>query len=359
MAREDSVTMVDMRCLALASLLFAALGCSGEKVTGDTTPLGFEFPAPATVAQFSVVPVNMPAAGTFTPLGHIQPVGHVLPTDHVYFYPRNIDQPGSAPDTVTRAVYAPGEGVVTWVLLQNAGGVIQDYKISFRMTETFFWYLDHVLIDTIKLKPGTRVHAGDSLGTTDPGGTLDLGAFDYSQKLAGFIVPERYPDQTLYCVSPWKYFTEPLRANLYARIRRVASAPDKDGHIDYDIPGKLVGSWFHESVPKNTTTSGPAGWPKSLAFAFDYKDPSLVRISIGGTIANAGVWTIPSDAPRPETVTTANGTVTYRLLYTEALTQSGLMLVEMLDANRLRVQVFENTQAPSAAFTSAAQMYVR
>ena len=256
-------------------------------------------------------------------------------------------------------MYAPGEGVVTWFLLQNKGGVIQDYKITFRMTETFYWYLDHVQLDTTKLKPGTRVHAGDSLGTTNPGGTLDLGAFDYAQTLPGFIVKERYPDQTLHCVSPWKYFTEPIRTDLYARIRRVPRAADKDGHIDYDVPGKLVGSWFHETVPKTTETSGPNGWPKSLAFAYDYKDPSLVRVSIGGTIATPGVWTIPADAPRPETVSPASGIVTYRLLYTEGLTQSGLMLVEMLDASRIRVQVFENTQATSAAFTSAAQIYVR
>src|SRR3954471_20718077 len=103
MAREDSVTMMDMRCPALASFLFAMLGCSGDKITTDPTPLGFEFPAPATVAQFSAVPVNMPAGGTFTPLRPPQPVGHVLPTDHVCFYPRNIALPGSAPDTVTRA----------------------------------------------------------------------------------------------------------------------------------------------------------------------------------------------------------------------------------------------------------------
>jgi hypothetical protein len=31
----------------------------------------------------------------------------------------------------------------------------------------------------------------------------------------------------------------------------------------------------------------------------------------------------------------------------------------MVDAARIRVQVFENTQATSAAFTSAARIYVR
>lgn len=338
------------RSATAALLLLVACGDHG-----GTGPVEDAFPPPATVAQFTATPVNVPDEGTLTPLGHIAPVGHVLPTDHVYFYTWDIDHPKFPADTVTRPVYAPGEGIVTWVLYVPSAR--PDWKVTFRMTKDFYWYLDHVVIDTTTLKPGTVVHAGDSIGVTLPGAAIDLGAFDYSQKLPGFIVPERYPDQTLYCVSPWKYFTEPLRAQFYSRIRRVTS--DKDGRIDYDQPGKLVGSWFHESVPKTPETNGPAGWPKSLAFAYDYNDPSAVRVSIGGTISAPGLWTIPADAPRPESVTSATGVVTYRLLHPHQLTQSGLMLVQMLDEGRIRVQVFENTQATSAAFTPAALIYVR
>jgi hypothetical protein len=340
--------------LAAFVVIAFALAC-GDGDHAVTTP-NADPPAPATVAQFSVLPVTMPPDATLTPLGHIQPVGHVLPTDHVYFYAGNIDKPSGQIDTEKRVVYAPGEGVVTWILFQNYA--IQDYKIMFRMTNSFYWYLDHVLLDP-GIKVGMVVHAGDRVGTTDPGGTLDLGAFDMTQTLGGFLVPARYPDQTLHCVSPFKYFTEPLRSQLYAKIRRVSTAPDKDGKIDYDIPGKLAGSWFHESLPKTVETSGPNGWPKSLAFAYDYKDPSLVRVSIGGTIANPGVWAIPADAPRPENVSVASGVVTYKLLYLEQQMQSGLMLVEMQAADRIRVQVFEGSQASSASFDSRAQIYVR
>ena len=35
---------------------------------------------------------------------------------------------------------------------------------------------------------------------------------------------------------------EPLRSALYARVRR--AGPDKDGKIDCDVPGRLVGNWF-------------------------------------------------------------------------------------------------------------------
>jgi hypothetical protein len=336
-------------------ILLSSLACGGDGDKGVTTP-NADPPAPATVARFSAIPVVMPEGATLTPLGHIQPVGHVLPTDHVYFYSWNIDSPGAHQDTITRTVFAPGDGVVTWILFQDFG--IKDYKIMFRITTNFYYYLDHVLLDP-SIKVGTIVHAGDRVGTTDPGGALDLGAFDMTQTLPGFLVPARYPDQTLHCVSPFKYFTEPLRSQLYAKIRRVPSAPDKDGKIDYDIPGKLAGSWFHESLPRTVETSGPTGWPRSLAFAYDFNDPSQVRVSIGGTIATPGVWAVQQDAVRPENVSTASGIVTYRLQHIFQNFQAGLMLVEMQAADRIRVQVFEGSQAATATFDSRAQIYVR
>jgi hypothetical protein len=77
------------RPLALLALVAA---CSHDGGSGGTGPTQYSEPdAPATVAQFTVLPVIMPDSATVTPLGHIQPVGHVLPTDHVYFYPTNID----------------------------------------------------------------------------------------------------------------------------------------------------------------------------------------------------------------------------------------------------------------------------
>ena len=341
--------------MILGAAILAVIACGdGGGQNGMTNP-NADPPAPSTVAQFTVIPVIMPEGATLTPLGHIQPVGHVLPTDHVYFYSWNIDKP-NGPDTLKRTVFAPGDGVVTWILFQDFA--IKDYKVMFRMTTNFYYYLDHVLLDP-NIKVGTIVRAGDRLGTTDPGAALDLGAFDMTQTLTGFLVPARYPDQTLHCVSPFKYFTEPLRSQLYAKIRRVPSAPDRDGKIDYDIAGRLVGSWFHETVPKTMETSGPNGWPKSLAFAYDFNDPSQVRVSIGGTIATPGVWAVPADAPRPENVSTSSGVVTYRLLHIFQQFQSGLMLVEMQAADRIRVQVFEGSQASTATFDSRAQIYVR
>jgi hypothetical protein len=348
--------MHTLRLGVAAAGLLAAVSCGGHGGPTAADSGNNEPEAPATVAAFTVLPVTMPSGATITPLGHISPVSHVLPTDHVGFYSWDIDHQ-TTQDTVTRRVYAPGEGVITSMLGVPSGR--PDWKVVFRMTSTFYYYLDHILVDP-SLTVGRVVHAGDYVGTTSPGGPLDLGAYDLSTTLTGFLMPARYPAQTLHCVSPWQYFTEPLRSQLHAQVRRVPSAPDRDGHIDYDIAGHLVGNWFHESVPKTADeTSGPHGWPKSLAFVYDFKDPSLVRISVGGTIAAPGMWAIPSEAPRPETVSVATGVVGYRLLYLEGNQQSGLMLVEMLAPDRIRVEVFEGSQAATAAFDGRAQIYVR
>jgi hypothetical protein len=107
-------------------------------------------------------------------------------------------------------------------------------------------------------------------------------------------------------------------------------------------------------------SNGPLGWPKSLAFVYDNRDPSKVRVSIGGTIAQQGIWTIDADAPRPENVTMTSGKVAYRLRYTESTNvQSGLMILQMIAADRVRVQVFEGSQLGDAEFDSRASVYIR
>ena len=220
------------------------------------------------VATFSVEP--MTTAGTLTPLGSLNPPGHVLPTNHVYFYAVDFDHPPAIPDSTIRPVYAPATGTVDYIL-QSGGNT--DWKIAFRATTNFYYYLDHVVL-THAIKVGDIVHAGDQVGISGPGATVDLGAYDMSLTLTGFANPARYGRETLHCVSPWAYFTEPLRSQHYARMRRIASAPDKDGHIDLDVPGHLAGDWYDQSLPIDST-EGPGGWPRTVAFVTDYYDPSL------------------------------------------------------------------------------------
>lgn len=343
-----------MRILTLWCCGLLAAGCGGGTGPSNGQTGGLE-PPPGGVAAFTRSPVDLSSIALVTALGHLAPPGHVLPTDHVYFYAVNFDARPVPVDTIRRVVVAPATGRIRW-MMQPVG---TDWKIEIVVTPTFAYYLDHVVKDS-SVRVGNIVQAGERVGVTNPGGSIDLGAYDMTKPLTGFANPKRYPDQTLHCVSPWQYFVEPLKTQLYAMLRRAPGATDRDGRIDYDVPGHLVGNWFDSTVPDDATASGPVGWPKSVAFVYDEYDPSLVRISIGGTIAHPGIWTIPPDAPRPADVTVESGKVAYRLMYTESFTvQAGLMLVQMVAPDRIRIEVFEGSQAGNAEFDDAARTYLR
>ncbi len=336
----------------LGILAFAA--CNGDHRPTTFGPEGGVDPPPGGVDRFSHTPIDLALTGTITPLGNLNPPGHTTPSDHAYMYAVDFDHYPVPVDTLVRTVYAPATGAVNFMLLQPS----HDWKVQFVMTREMSYYLDHIQ-PRAGLKVGDIVQAGEIMGTTNRGGAIDLGAWDRRVTLAGLLVPARYGEQTLHAVTPWAYFEEPLRSAIYARLRRAPDAAERDARIDFGIAGRLSGDWFHASLPRGYESSGPLGWPKTLAFVYDYYDPTKVRVSIGGTIAPPGIWTIPDEAPRPADVSVASGTVIYSLLYTEGRTQSGLMLVRMLAPDSIRVEVFSGADIRAAEFDAGAQIYVR
>ena len=340
------------------ALLFATafnIGCGGDlNAPGNQGPYPFtNVPPPSNgVAQFSVLPASIAPGLTLTALGNLSPPGHVLPTDHVYFYDWDLSGRGSASDV--RDVVMPATGAV-FSIIRPTG---TDYKISFRATTNFYFYLDHVLL-TQPLTVGQIIPAGAKIGATAAGGTLDLGAFDMTVAHTGFIDTTRYGPQTLHYVSPWKYFTPALQAQITPHLYRAATATPLDAQIDFGVAGKLVGDWFLQGMPRDST-QGPYGWTRSIAFVYDYFDPSQVRISIGGTIAPAGVWAIDVTAPRPETVTVASGVVAYRLYspFDPGFPPYGLMLVQMVDAATIKAEVFIGSVS-ATQFDASAVTFVR
>ncbi|MFI5311930.1 MAG: hypothetical protein ACHQQ3_11890 [Gemmatimonadales bacterium] len=341
--------------LVLATLVAACHhDASGPTASQGSYPFS-NIPAPAGgVGQFSVVPVT-PASGlSLTALGNLNPPGHVLPTDHVYFYATDLSGTPTSAGTVTRNVFMPATGAVTF-MLQPSG---TDWKVEFRATDNFFFYLDHVLL-TRTIKVGDILQAGTMIGTTDPGGTLDLGAFDMTVSHPGFVNAARYGMETLHVVSPWRYFASSMQPQLYAQVYRAATATDKDGKVDFGVAGKLAGDWFLQGMPVDSSM-GPYGWPRTVAFVYDYYDPARARISIGGTIAPAGVWATDPTAPRFEDVSVASGVVSYRLLNPfDVRPPYGLMVVQMVSDTQIRVEVFVGSAASSGQLDASAFTFVR
>ncbi len=342
-----------------AITLIAACGGGGDSTSPD--PNGNSFGITATgPGVLSVSPLDTTTVIYSTPLGMLSPPGHVLPTDHVYIYfvdPWSGQQQNN--NCSARPVRAAGSGVVTFTIVtEPVGG---DTKVDVQMTKTFHYYYDHVL-----LKPGigvgSHVNAGDTIATTTgrcP--SMDLGVYDLDVTPTGFVNTARYGDGTLHAVSPYKYFSEPLRSFYYARIRLFEGSPvNRDGRTDWGKAGTLAGDWFHASLANESASviNGPNGWPKSLSFAYDWFDNSP-RISIGGTIAGPTLLRISNGDPDPANVRLSNGLVAYHGAFTNGLVGGGVVLVQMMSDTRIKVEYFAGATNTPTAFTAAAQEYVR
>lgn len=351
------------RTLVNLLLLPALAACGGDSAgTGpsnnsNNNPYGITATGPGVL---SVTPLDTSTLFAGTPLGNMAPPGHVLPTDHVYLY--FVDAWGGqqqSNDCRARPVRAAGSGVVTFVLVTESTG---DAKVDVQMTKSFHYFYDHVLLRA-GIGVGTKVNAGDTIATTTgrcP--SMDLGVYDTDVTPPGLVNTARYQGSSLHAVSPYKYFSEPLRSWLYARVRILEGVPaNKDGRTDWGIRGRLSGDWFHASLANDSASviMGPIGWPKSISFAYDWFNPSLARISIGGTISAAGVLGIAATDPDFGTVSTASGIVAYKGTPTLGAIVPGWVLVQMTADDRIRVEYVAGSGAKPTAFTAAAQDYVR
>ncbi len=256
--------------------LVLALVASGMQ--HDSTPRSGE-------PKLHVCPLDANQIRSIIPLGNLNPRGgHVFPTDHIY-----LDY-GGRPGLPVRA---PASGRIFAI----RGQIREDFKIEVQVDDRFSYYVAHVL-PVKALSVGSTVASGEIIARTSGRSMLDLGCADTQVTLKGFVNPERYPASTLHCVSPLKLYDEPLRSQLYSKVMR--DGADKDGRIDYDVAGRLAGNWFLEGLPVAESSRGsPQTWAQQLAFAYDVHRPDARRVSIGGTIAPAGLYEPSSVSPDP------------------------------------------------------------
>lgn len=331
-------------------LLLALVGCSQSSPgtpTGPSTagPVPSGNPAPSATLVFSPLPIDLSAVEFVVPIGNLNPPGHTLPTDHAYFYHRLRN-----PNAPVYTVVAPAAGTVRYVTRGN------DDAIGVQATATTMYYLGHVLVDA-GVSSGSVVAAGQRLGVTSQlSFGLDLGVINEAVTVF-FANPQRYGSNTLHAESPLPYIAEPLRSAVYAKVE--SAVPANNGRIDFDRPGTLSGNWFLEGLAPADSGNVAAG-PRQLAFVRDVLNPSAVRVSVGGTLALAGVFAIDPAAPDPLDVSVASGAVGYRLYFGQASGPAiGLLMVQLIDETTLRAQIFAGSQDVRADFTAAASTYLR
>jgi hypothetical protein len=295
-------------------------------------------------------PIDPSLVDFILPLGNLNPPSHTFPTDHIYFYVGYL-----RPDIRSVPVFAPGDGIVSAIISHP-----NDSKIMVRATNMISYYVDHVVLDAA-IAQGAPITSGQKLGTSGTGGFgIDLGVTDAARTLTGFITPARYPFETVHADAPLKYFEEPMRSRLYDMVRR--DGGDRDGRIDFDQPGRLVGNWFLESlsVPES---SQPSAWTKLLAFVADNVRPGEPRISVGGTLALTGTFAVDAGTPSFADVTPASGLVLYRLSFGSSENVQGMMvgtmLVQMTDGAHVRAEIVAGSGQMLQQFSPASQTYTR
>lgn len=323
--------------LTLVLALSIGLGCrSGSPTSPD---------GGAEVLAFTVSPIAQSAIEFITPLGNLNPPDHTLPTDHIYFY-HHLSHQAAPPFEVV----APAAGTVSSILSRNS-----DQKVNVTVTSSISYYLDHVLLDD-SVTLNSKITAGQRLGVTSGAAyAIDLGVVNEGISL-GFINPARYASDSVHADAPLKSFVEPLKSSLYALVQRTGS--DKDGQVCFDQAGHLAGGWFLDGLPVAQSADFTSG-PMELAFVRDVHDPSVVRISIGGTLAMTGIFGVDASDPDPASITPASGVVTYQLSPSAFGAPSGILLVQMTAPDTIRVEAFPGATAGSVSFTASSRTYVR
>lgn len=340
---------------ALLCLVGCGVGCGPALPTGPDAP-GVLTPGSGTASGggplvFTASPVDPAVLDFILPLGNLNPPDHTLPSDHIYFYVGFL-----RPGVRNVPVVAPGDGTITTILR----GSRPDTKIFVRVSASHQYYLDHVVPDP-GIQQGTRLTAGQPIGTSGSGFGVDLGVINASRTLA-FANPARYPDDTRHADAPLQYYAEPVRSQLYAMVRR--DSDGRDGRIDYDVAGRLSGNWFFEGLPVSRSAEVSAG-PAELAFVFDNVRPAEAIVSMGGLLGLTGTYRIQAGAVPFADLSPESGVVVYRLsqsggtLGNASTAVLGSLVVQMTAPDRLRAELVRGSASAAPAFSQDARVYVR
>lgn len=313
--------------------------------------------------------------------------GHVTPVDHQYFSPIIFNSPRD-----TYPVYAMADAKVVDIQprTNNRG---TEYRFVFSMSCTFLYYYDLVT----SLAPDIKTHfdnhdfnfdvkAGDLVGKIG-GQTLDFAVWDTEKPLKNFINPTHYIGEAwkIYTADPLDYYSPAAKANALAKY--VRTALPLSGRIDYDIDGKLIGTWFQvgtNGYAGVTTTPGQSGyWSGHLSVVPEYIDNTALIVSFGSWNGGEAKQFVVKDPVDPKTVGVDTGIVRYELyqgLYKKAdgsswdsmsFTQdpkfvvnsngfAGCVIMQLTDTRLLKVEQFQNKKCGTTlVFSDKAKTYER
>ena len=354
------------------SQIFSAGKCSGKGLVVLTSP-----------------PVKMADTIYILPMG-LMSGSHVTPVDHLYFHT-------SHKNAGRYDVLAPADGYVVSV---EKVGDSQDYRLIIEHTCTFYSIYIHVtelapkILHAIKNSSQRSwtmrvpVRAAEAIGTKVPNIQEKTFQVDFSVAnaefvLNGFITPGYYKGEPwkIHTDDIYKYYEEPLKSELIKKS--VRTAPPISGKIDYDIDGRLVGNWFRAGTNGYSGSNPYQYWEGHLTIAYDYIDPTKIRISMGNWEGKSENGAVVGNTPDPKDVSPETGLVKYELIdahYVHANGQLwdqetfaddirldiskpyllGTLLVQLIDKRTLKLETFPGKSASAVGgFSANAVMYER
>lgn len=235
---------------------------------------------------------------------------------------------------------------------------------------------------------GHEVRTGEELGVfvaSTPRAALAVRLQDAAISSDAWVSPERYGARTTTAFFA-RYLADSVRSHAYALVRR--SAPDLEGRINYDRAGRLIGTWFDASAPvikspalaAEVANGSPFASmritevdrseelaPVALTFAYDAERPGQVRIALGRGLLSSlglnGVRAVAWEDPDPMTVGVNSGVVRYGLYAADDEARTGRpdrsLLVQLIDAETLRVEVVSAPSTSNARFSAHAVTLIR
>ncbi|MEK7202558.1 MAG: hypothetical protein AAB669_03475 [Patescibacteria group bacterium] len=307
------------------------------------------------------LPMDEPDYAMILPYG-LMVGGHVTPIDHQYFSPTIFNSPRD-----TYPVYAMADSKIVDIQPRtNERGT--EYRFVFTMTCTFQYYYDLVTSLTPELKTAVDsrqfnidVKAGDLVGRIG-GQTLDFAVWDTTKPLKNFVNPKSYESEIwkIYTADPLDYYTPEIKVKALAKYIRT-TAP-LSGRIDYDIDGKLIGSWF---LKDSGGYAGPGGgsegyWAGHLAIAPEYIDNSATVISFGSWNGGEAKQFTAKNPIDPATVGVASALTKYELYVSRYYKPDGQMWDNMKLAHDLKLKISESELGGCVLFqlTSARELRV-
>lgn len=249
------------------------------------------------------------------PLGNLSPSAHVFPTDHIYL--QTLDVEFTRENQVSRALYAPGDIVITSISEStNTTTGISDFGVRFRPCISVGGMFGHVgslstgiknqlsdnntcneyetggdLYRNCEYNVAIPLSAGDSIGTAGDGrsSSLDIWAWDYREVQNEFANPSRWGADSFHVICPADHYTTELKAYLLSRFTlldgSVRTLEPVCGTIEVDIKGRAQGVWFNEAM-----IDGPRE-DNHVALVNDNIEPEKQAFSFGNSVNQIGIQT--------------------------------------------------------------------